>query len=150
MGEIDTWYVGSKEINGLRFRIDIEPDTDVRPDKDYDCYDADDIKAWKEDRWRFVGVIVTPEYKGHAIRECADSLWAVEWGELPGASVPDIGREYFETNHPLPDMFDVVMENLRGNQLDVEIMAAHQSAETHEHNAAKLSELKSLLKYKAS
>jgi hypothetical protein len=63
------------------FTIELLPDYDTRPDE-FDCYDAADITAWKNDEWRYVGVRVkaTIRAEGYDLDAITDGLWGVEYG----------------------------------------------------------------------
>lgn len=54
-------------------------DEDTRPD-DYDCYGRSAVSAWDEDRWQFVGMIVTVTV--HDIELAEGSLWGIEHGDM--------------------------------------------------------------------
>ncbi len=44
---------------------------------DYDCYDKEQIAAWKNDEWFFAGISATAKYNGVPLGE-VDSIWGVE------------------------------------------------------------------------
>lgn len=56
-------------------------DTDSTP-FDADCYGKADIAAWRNDEWRYVGVLVTASKHGVELG-CA-ALWSCEEGDSPG------------------------------------------------------------------
>ena len=60
------------ERNGIHYVINVVYDTDATP-HDADCYTPEDIKAWENGNWWYVGVTVTAEGVGEA------SLWGIEW-----------------------------------------------------------------------
>ena len=65
----------------LTYRIKVMPDTDADPN-DFDCYDDADMKAWRNDEWRYVGIALVVEgYVGDVeINARAGDLWGVEYG----------------------------------------------------------------------
>lgn len=63
----------------LTIRARMVVDEDSRPG-DADCYDAADVDAWKEDRWQYVGLLVSVSWDGVAIAE--DNIWGTEHGYL--------------------------------------------------------------------
>ncbi|MEV4199376.1 hypothetical protein [Micromonospora globbae] len=93
-GHIDTRHVDS---DGVRYRVDIDPDPDASPNE-FDCYDRADINAFRAGRWRYVTVTVTVDSAGVDI---SDQLGAVEYGTLPHTSI-DVDR--LVADHPVPDM----------------------------------------------
>lgn len=68
-------------IDGFDISARIVPDTDSSP-LDVDCYSAEDIAAWREDQWSYVGTIVTASR--HGIELGSASLWGSEYGSSPG------------------------------------------------------------------
>lgn len=72
------------------------PDYQTRPE-DFDCYDQEDIRAWRDDEWQFVGVVVTV-LVGESVLG-VDSLWGVEYGELPTVSVDPLQDEHPVWDH---------------------------------------------------
>jgi len=65
------------EHEGKPYALVIVPDGDCRPEQ-FDCYTPEDIHAWYQDHWRYVGVIVI----GEDGRDSA--LWGVHYGKAPG------------------------------------------------------------------
>lgn len=57
------------------------PDLDMTP-FDVEAYDPEDIEAWKNDEWHYVGLVVTASLDGLALGEA--SLWGIEDGYSPG------------------------------------------------------------------
>lgn len=99
-------------VDGARYRVDLEPDTDATPD-DADCYDDDAIQAWRDDLWRYVGVIVTPlDVPEDKQFELSDSLWGVDYGSYVWnkGTVHEGPSDdtYICTVHPVPDMIEEV------------------------------------------
>lgn len=132
-GEIDSWTV---ERDGIKYRFDVDPDYEANsvsnPRANDEGMRDETIAAHKRGEWQYVGVTVTPLLDGlddTADSYLSDSLWGVEWGELPATSaegIPEddsrygtddpgtsIGREYITDTHPGPDMIPEVRGNLR-------------------------------------
>lgn len=63
-------------LDGVSFTVTLYADCDSTP-HDADCYSAEDIKGWRDDRWSYVGVVLTT-----AMSE--SSVWGVEYGYLSG------------------------------------------------------------------
>lgn len=61
-----------------------DDDTDI---DDFDCYEPADVKAWKDDDWSFVGVIVQASRDGIELGEA--STWGTEDGHSPGFVHPE-------------------------------------------------------------
>jgi hypothetical protein len=70
---------------GRDYRVRIVADSDASPG-DYDCYSAEDISAFNNGEWRYVGVILYTHKPGSAL-ESVTSLWAVEYGSIGDASI---------------------------------------------------------------
>lgn len=66
---------------GFEIRAELVPD-DARVE-DLGLYSDANIKAWHEDAWSFVGVVVTASLDG--IDLGSSSLWGLEYGWLPTA-----------------------------------------------------------------
>ena len=65
----------------LTFFIEVMPDLDANVN-DYDCYDDAELKAYRIDEWRFVGIALVVEgYIDDVIIDArAGDLWGVEYG----------------------------------------------------------------------
>lgn len=99
---IDTRTIQDLTVPGLSYRVDITPDDDTDPQTDGDWADEEDIAAWHEDEWRYVGVILTPIIAGIGeLPGMRDSLWAVTYNVMPQV-VADL--DYVVATHPVPDM----------------------------------------------
>lgn len=55
----------------------LEFDQDTRPD-DFDCWDAKDVKRWKNEEWFYGGVVLSVEYDGQTVRDHVASLWGID------------------------------------------------------------------------
>ena len=69
--------------------------------KGYDCYDEDDLRAFDEGDWQYVGLVVRVEYSvphlpAGDIALAEESLWAVEHGRMGGDTEAD-AWEYAST-----------------------------------------------------
>ena len=105
-----------------QFSVTLEPDIDSTP-MDADCYEAEDIDAWRENRWQFVTVVVTLQDEQGNDTEFQDYLSGVEFGYSPGFAgefVPDgrIGWAYITGVHPVPDMVMEVISRQRKAAVD--------------------------------
>lgn len=56
-------------------RLEFDQDTNV---DDFDCYDAKDVKRWKDQEWFFGGVVLSVKYEGHTVRDHVASLWGID------------------------------------------------------------------------
>lgn len=74
--------IESREVrrNGITFTVTLHEDVDASP-LDYmnegedGCYSTEDIAAWRNDEWRYVGVVVKTTTS-------EASVWGVEYGRL--------------------------------------------------------------------
>jgi hypothetical protein len=64
-------------VEGFDIVASIEHDYDTRP-TDFDCYDAEQVKAWEFDQWFFCGVVLSVSRNGVDLSDHAASLWGVE------------------------------------------------------------------------
>src|SRR5216683_3981349 len=126
-GEIDGRIVRDKDIDGLSYRIEVEPDYASTP-YDADCYTPKQIEAWKRDDWQYVGVTVTPYLDGLGMDLPGEnSLWGLEWGSLPQTTEDDrvIGQSWIDLDYmiigtpdhpeyayPVPEMIAEARGNL--------------------------------------
>lgn len=77
---MDTIETTTIEHDGFTVRIDVVPDSDATP-FDADCYSAEDIDAWRNDEWFYVGYVYTAYCEG--IELGSASIWGSEW-DFPG------------------------------------------------------------------
>lgn len=139
MGEYDNWWIDT-HVRGLRFRVDVDHDPEAAP-FEADCYDDEQVEAWKRDRWEYVIVTVTPEFEGELIAECADSLSSVEAGDLPGAVNDHIGRDELN-EYPVKDMIAECTANMRGKQMTHAINRARATRRGARREVEQLRELR--------
>ena len=71
-GDTITWTV-----EGFDIVARIEYDCDTRP-TDFDCYDDEQIKAWREDEWFFCGIVLAVSRNGIDLTDHAASLWGID------------------------------------------------------------------------
>ena len=65
--------------DGYRLTLTVHDDTDSRPD-DVECFDPEDIEAWREDRWRYVGIeVAVVDDDGEELASYA--VWGFELGD---------------------------------------------------------------------
>jgi hypothetical protein len=64
--------------DGFDLRAELVPDYDGSTD-DSDCYTPKQIAAWRNDDWRFVGIIVTASREGIDLGSA--SIWGTEYGD---------------------------------------------------------------------
>lgn len=95
---MECWLVKGEKWNlPYNFRVRLTHDADVHPEEDYDCYDEEDIAAWKRDDWCFVIIELVPEDEFGVTYEAArDFLGGVEWGVMPEVT---IGRDQLEESY---------------------------------------------------
>lgn len=72
---------------GWKITVDVVSDMDATP-YDADCYSEANKQAWRNDAWRYVGLVVHVALHGNII--ATDSLWAVEYGDLGEGTVADV------------------------------------------------------------
>ena len=76
-------------IDGITVRVIITPDADCSP-AEFDCYSEADTAAFQAGAWQFVGMIVR-----HESTRIETSLWAIEWGDLPGAGGTHLDLDHY-------------------------------------------------------
>lgn len=62
---------------GFDFVARLEYDTDSNPE-DADCYSPEDVQRWKNDKWFYVGVVLSVSRNGVELSDHAASLWGIE------------------------------------------------------------------------
>lgn len=115
-------------VDGREYRVTLEDDLDSSID-DADCYSEEDIAAWRNDVWNYVGVIVTPLSVPESKQfELSDSLWGVEFDfplqekqTIDGVRYFDTGMDYMVMVHPVPDMIDGVIANVKAYELETAV-----------------------------
>lgn len=106
-------------IDGVKYFVQVEPDLYTTPaDYEPEVYGEATVQAWRDDRWQFVTVVVTPECNccGQPDTARAESQSAIEYGELipgefitistlMGTHVPDMVADFIPegvTLHMVP------------------------------------------------
>src|SRR5690606_6462857 len=70
--------------DGVNVTMRLRHDEDSHIDDD-ECYSAEDIAAWRENRWHFFGVIVTATSEEDDEELGEESVWRVDVGDYwPG------------------------------------------------------------------
>lgn len=70
---------------GVVVTLQLVDDQDSHVDDD-ECYSAEDITAWRENQWRFVGVVVTATLEEGEEEVGEESVWRVDVGDYwPGS-----------------------------------------------------------------
>lgn len=139
----DNWWIESA-VKGLRFKVTVETDELAKLEDKAESLTPENIKAFEDGLWEFVYIEVVPVYEGIRIGECVASMGGTESGFMTSGA-ERIGKEQL-AEYPVADLVKEAAALLHTNKLDVEIMSEHQSAETHEHNAARLEALKGVLR----
>lgn len=67
----------SWSVDGFDIVAHIEYDHDTRP-TDFDCYDDEQIKAWRNDEWFFCGIVLAVSRNNVELTDHAASLWGVD------------------------------------------------------------------------
>ena len=80
MDTIDSKHVGT--IEGFDIDAHIVPDPDSDNIENDEGYDEATREAWLNDRWHFVGTIITASINGHELGSA--SLWGSAYGDMPG------------------------------------------------------------------
>jgi hypothetical protein len=62
---------------GFDFAARLEYDSDTKP-TDFDCYDEETIKKWRDDEWFYAGLIVSVSKNGVSLSDHAASLWGID------------------------------------------------------------------------
>lgn len=68
-------------VNGIDFTATLHADTDSTP-FDADCYSKTQIDAWRNDKWRYFGVVISAEKDGVELGAHLASLWGID-GNFP-------------------------------------------------------------------
>jgi hypothetical protein len=63
------------------FSIEIAPDYDTKPEE-FDCYSPEDVAAYHNDEWRYVGIRVKAAVSefSYDLNVTTNGLWGVEYG----------------------------------------------------------------------
>lgn len=72
------------ESEGYTIRATLHNDTDTHV-QGFDCYSQEEIQAWKNDEWFYVGVVLSVSYNGIKLEDHAASLWGIDCN-FPGGT----------------------------------------------------------------
>jgi hypothetical protein len=79
-GDSVTWVRGIYDMRAV-----LHDDPDTKP-TDFECYSDDQIAAWAQDEWFYVGVVVTASLAGTELGSA--SVWGVD------CNFPDSNNDY--------------------------------------------------------
>ena len=96
------------EHDGFTVTIKMVEDTDSTP-FDFECYDESDIKAWRNDEWRYVGFVYTTSREG--VELGSSSIWGTEL-DLPGGKIDGI-EAWIAENFYHPELVSEAIEDAR-------------------------------------
>ena len=96
------------EHDGFMVTIEMVEDTDTTP-FDFECYDESDIKAWRNDEWRYVGFVYTASREGVDLGEA--SIWGTEL-DFPGGKMDGIDA-WIEEDYYHPDLVSEAIDDAR-------------------------------------
>lgn len=92
------------EHEGFTIRIDVEYDADTTP-YEFDCYDKDQIEAWEQDEWFFVGYVYTALKNG--VELAGESIWGSDYSHDRGI------EEWIAEDDYHSDLVSQVVESAR-------------------------------------
>ena len=72
VGDSITW-----QLEGFDIVARLEYDTDTKP-TDSDCYAPEDVQRWRDDKWFYVGVVLSVSRNGIELSDHAASLWGID------------------------------------------------------------------------
>jgi len=72
IGDTVSW-----SVDGFDIVARVEHDSDTKP-TDFDCYDDDQIEAWRNDEWFFGGVVLSVSRNGVDLADHGASLWGID------------------------------------------------------------------------
>lgn len=67
------------EAGPFKVIFELHYDEDSKP-SDCDCYTQEQVDAWRNDEWQFVGVQASLYVNGVCVEDWAASLWGIECG----------------------------------------------------------------------
>lgn len=89
---------------GYKIKATLHDDTDTHV-RDYDCYSKEDVQAWKNNEWFYVGVVLSVSYNGVDLGVHLASLWGIDCN-FPGGTNAHLSECAF-------DMQDEAMESAK-------------------------------------
>ena len=89
VGDSITW-----QLEGFDIVARIEFDHDTRPDQ-FDCYAPEDVQRWWDDKWFYVGVVLSVSRNGVELLDHAASLWGVDcnFSDTSNAHLSEVAQE---------------------------------------------------------
>jgi hypothetical protein len=85
---IDQITIADKDVSGLTYKVSIVNDYDLTSPEG-DGFTEKQVKAFSDDQWYYVGVMITPLINGDPIEMANQSLWGVEYGHYPATDEDD-------------------------------------------------------------
>lgn len=76
-GDTVTWVPKNNNPHGFTLMARLEHDTDTKP-SDNECYPVQKVKDWENDKWSFVGVVLSVHKDRVTLDDHAASLWGIE------------------------------------------------------------------------
>jgi hypothetical protein len=88
-GDSITW-----QSEGYDLTARLERDGDCSP-LDFDCYSPIKIKQWKNDKWFYVGVVISVSFNGVELSDHASSLWGIDcnYNRTSNKYLAEVARE---------------------------------------------------------
>lgn len=89
VGDSITW-----QCEGFDITARIEFDHDTRPDQ-FDCYAPEDVQRWRDDKWFYVGVVLSVSRNGVELSDHAASLWGIDcnFSDTSNAYLSEVAQE---------------------------------------------------------
>ena len=89
VGDSITW-----QLEGFDIVAHLEYDTDIKP-TDSDCYAPEDVQRWRDDKWFYVGVVLSVSRNGVELSDHAASLWGIDcnFSDTSNAYLSEVAEE---------------------------------------------------------
>ena len=89
VGDSITW-----QLEGFDIVARLEYDTDTKP-TDSDCYAPEDVQRWRDDKWFYVGVVLSVSRNGVELSDHAASLWGIDcnFSDTSNAYLSEVAQE---------------------------------------------------------
>ena len=89
VGDSITW-----QLEGFDIVAHLEYDTDTKP-TDSDCYAPEDVQRWRDDKWFYVGVVLSVSRNGVELSDHAASLWGIDcnFSDTSNAYLSEVAQE---------------------------------------------------------
>jgi hypothetical protein len=91
-------------VGGRDYHVELCQDTDSSLE-DAECWNDEDIRAYKAGDWSFIGIIVTLLDDDGGETQFSDSLWGVQYGYT---AEWDAGLDRLVSEYPVPDMISEI------------------------------------------